>query len=92
MGYEQAIGDSGKEKLPFDRKKPRAEPGSEKTVLILHGTDNSNVLKTFLRDFSCVDVTASHSGCRVVGCTSTNQPPLSVASHRCSFGLRSADC
>lgn len=26
--YEQALGDSGKGKLSFDRKKPAAEPGS----------------------------------------------------------------
>ncbi|PME06504.1 hypothetical protein A8A06_07425 [Escherichia coli] len=26
--YEQALGNGGKEKLPFNRKKPPAEPGS----------------------------------------------------------------
>jgi len=39
-----------------------------------------------------VDMTASRSCCRSVGCTSMMQVSRSTASQSCSFGLRSGDC
>jgi len=33
--HEQALGDSGKEKLPFNGKKPRTEPGSRWAAICL---------------------------------------------------------
>ncbi len=52
----------------------------------------NNVLESFLRDFGHIDMIASHSCCRFVGCTSMMWISRSTTSQRCSIGLRSGDC
>ncbi len=52
----------------------------------------NKVLETFLRDFGHIDMIASHSCCRFVGCTSMMLISRSSTSQRCSIGLRSGDC
>ncbi len=52
----------------------------------------NKVLETFLRDFGHIDMIASRSYCRFVGCTSMMRISRSTTSQRCSIGLRSGDC
>ncbi len=52
----------------------------------------NKVLETFLRDLVHIDMIASHSCCRFVGCTSMMWISRSTTSQRCSIGLRSGDC
>ncbi len=55
----------------------------------------NKVLETFLRDSEIlvhIDMIASRSCCRFVGCTSMMQISRSTTSQRCSIGLRSGDC
>ncbi len=52
----------------------------------------NKVLETFLRDFGHIDMIASCSCCRFVGCISMMWISRSTTSQRCSIGLRSGDC
>ncbi len=52
----------------------------------------NKVLETLLRDVGHIDMIASRSCCRFVGCTSMIRISRSTTSQRCSIGLRSGDC
>ncbi len=51
----------------------------------------NKVLETFLKILVHIDMIASHSCCRFVGCTSMMWISRSTTSQRCSIGLRSGD-
>ncbi len=63
-----------------------------RTALILHGIDSTKFCKHSLEILVHIDMIASRSCCRFVGCTSMMWISLSTTSQRCSIGLRSGDC
>ncbi len=60
-----------------------------RTALILRGIDSTRFIKEILVH---IDMIASRSCCRFVGCTSMMWISRSTTSQRCSIGLRSGDC
>ncbi len=67
-------------------------PFAFRTALILRGIDSTKCWKRFSEILVHIDMIASHSCCRFVGCTSMMWISRSTTSQRCSIGLRSGDC
>ncbi len=67
-------------------------PFSFRTALILHGIDSTRCWKHSSEILVHIDMIASRSCCRFVGCTSMMRFSRSTTSQRCSIGLRSGDC
>ncbi len=63
-----------------------------RTVLILRGIDSTRFWKLYSEILVYIDMIASRSCCRFVGCTSMMRISRSTTSQRCSIGLRSGDC
>ncbi len=63
-----------------------------RTALILRGIDSTRCWKHSWKILVHIDMRASHSCCRFVGCTSKMRISCSITSQRCSIGLRSGDC
>ncbi len=63
-----------------------------RSVLILRGMDSTRCWKHSSEMLVHIDMIASHSCCRFVGCTSMMWISRSSTSQRCSIGLRSGDC
>ncbi len=71
---------------------PVGPPFAIKTALILRGIDSTRCWKHSSEILVYIDMIASHSCCRFVGCTSMMRISRSTTSQRCSIGLRSGDC
>ncbi len=71
---------------------PGWTPFAFRTALILHGIDSTRCWKNSSEILVHIDMIASHSCCRFVGCTSMMWISRSTTSQRCSIGLRSGDC
>ncbi len=67
-------------------------PFAFRTTLILHGIDSTRCWKHSSEFLVHIDMIASRSCCRFVGCTSMMQISRSITSQKCSIGLRSGDC
>ncbi len=63
-----------------------------RTALILCGIDSTRCWKHSSEILVHIDMIASHSCCRFLGCTSMMRISRSTTSQRCSIGLRSGDC
>ncbi len=63
-----------------------------RTVLIHHGIDSTRCWKHSSEILVHIDIIASRSCYRFVGCTSMMWISRSTTSQRCSIGLRSGDC
>ncbi len=63
-----------------------------RTALILCGIDLTRCWKHSSEILVLIDMIASRSCCRFVGCTSMMRISRSTTSQRCSIGLRSGDC
>ncbi|XP_073767358.1 guanine nucleotide-binding protein subunit alpha-14 isoform X2 [Danio rerio] len=59
---------------------------------LLHGRDSKSYWKYSSEILLHIDMIASHSCCRFVGCTFMMPISRSTTSQRCSIGLRSGDC
>ncbi len=62
-----------------------------RTALILRGIDSTRCWKHSSEMLFHIDMIASRSCCRYVGCTSMKQISHYTTSQRCSIGLRSGD-
>ncbi len=71
---------------------PGWTPFAFKTALILRGIDSTRCWKHSSDILVHIDMIASHSCCRFVGCTSMMRISRSTTSQMCSIGLRSGDC
>jgi len=67
-------------------------PFDFRTALILCGIDSTRCWKHSSEILVHIDMIASRSCCRFVGCTSMMRISRSTTSQRCSIGLRSGDC
>ncbi len=67
-------------------------PFAFRTALILRGIDSTSCWKHSSEILVYIDMIASRSCCRFVGCTSMMRISRSTTSQRCSIGLRSGDC
>ncbi len=67
-------------------------PFAFRTALILRGTDSTRFGKHSSEILVHIDMIASRSCCRFVGCTSMMRMYRSTTSQRCFIGLRSGDC
>ncbi len=67
-------------------------PFAFRTALILRGTGSKRCWKHSSEILVHIDMIASHSCCRFVGCTTMMWISRSSTSHMCSIGLRSGDC
>ncbi len=67
-------------------------PFAFRTALILCGIDSTRCWKHSSEILVHIDMIASRSCCRFVGCTSMMRISRSTTSQRCSIGLRSGDC
>ncbi len=65
---------------------------SFRTALILRGIDSTRYWKHSSEILVHIDIIASSSCCRFVGCTSMMRISCSTTSQRCSIWLRSGDC
>ncbi len=65
---------------------------SFRTALILHGIDSTRYWKHSSEILVHIDMIASSSCCRFVGCTFMMWISRSTTSQRCSIWLRSGDC
>ncbi len=71
---------------------PGWPPFAFRTALILRGIDSTRCWKHSSEILVHIDMIASRSCCRFVGCTSMMWISCSTTSQRCSIGLRSGDC
>ncbi len=71
---------------------PGWTPFAFRTALIIHGIDSTRCWKHSSEILVHINMIASHSCCRFVGCTSVMRISHSTTSQRCSIGLRSVDC
>ncbi len=67
-------------------------PFAFRTALILCGIDSTRCWKHSSEILVHIDMIASRSCCRFVGCTSMMRISLSTTSQMCSIGLRYGDC
>ncbi len=67
-------------------------PFAFRTALILCGIDLTRCWKHSSEILVHIDIIASRSFCRFVGCTSMMRISRSTTSQRCFIGLRSGDC
>ncbi len=71
---------------------PGWTPFAFRTALILCGIDSTRCWKHSSELLVHIDMIASRSCCRFVGCTSMMWISHSTTLQRCSIGLRSGDC
>ncbi len=71
---------------------PFGPPFAFRTAFILRGIDSTRCWKHSSEILVHIDMIASRSCSRFVGCTSMMQISRSTTSQRCSIGLRSGDC
>ncbi len=71
---------------------PSWTPFVFRTALIICGIDSTRCWKHSSEILVHIDMIASHSCCRFVGCTAMMWISRSSTSQRCSIGLRSGDC
>ncbi len=71
---------------------PGWTPFAFRTALILHGIDSTRCWNHSSEILVHIDMIASFSSCRFVGCTSMMWISRSTTSQKCSIGLRSGDC
>ncbi len=67
-------------------------PFAFRTAFILHDIDSTRCWKYSSEILVLIDMMASRSCCRFVGCTSMMRISRSSTSQRCFIGLRSGDC